>query len=45
VSRNPNELHFSFLTLKLLAKGPVAFIMAGAVCLLIIAIAWRVAMS
>jgi hypothetical protein len=42
VSRQPNELHFSFLTLRLLAKGPVAFIMALAVCALIGALAWRI---
>jgi hypothetical protein len=42
VPRHPNELHFSFLTLKLLARGPVAFIMAVAVCTLILALAWRI---
>lgn len=42
VTDKPNELQFSFLTLKLSARGGVAFVMAVAVSLLIIAIAYRV---
>jgi hypothetical protein len=41
VPRNPNELLFSFLTLKVSAKGGVAFVMAIAVSTLIFAVAWR----
>jgi hypothetical protein len=37
----PNEVLFSFMTMALQARGPVAFIMAGAVALLIVAVAWR----
>jgi hypothetical protein len=43
VSRPPNEFQFSFFLLRLMAKGPVAFMLAGAVCILILAVAWRVA--
>jgi hypothetical protein len=42
VTNKDNELQFSFLTLKLFARGRVAFVMAGAVSLLIVAIAYRV---
>jgi hypothetical protein len=38
-----NELQFSFLTLHLFANGEVSFVVAVAVSLLIIAVAWRVA--
>jgi hypothetical protein len=41
VAGKPNELQFSFLFMKLLAKGPVAFIMAVAAATLMLAIAWR----
>jgi hypothetical protein len=36
-----NELQFSFLFLKVLARGRVAFIMASAAAALILALAWR----
>lgn len=36
-----NELLFSFLGMALTARGAVAFIVAVAVSLLIIAVAWR----
>jgi len=39
-----NELLFSFLTLKVSAKGGVAFIVAAAVSVLIVAVAWRLVM-
>jgi hypothetical protein len=42
VTDKPNELQFSFLTLRLFARGRVALVMAGAVSLLIIAISYRV---
>jgi hypothetical protein len=37
----PNELIFSFFGMALSAKGLVALVMAGAVSVLIIAVAWR----
>jgi len=37
----PNELLFSFFGMALNARGAVAFIMAFAVAILVIAIAWR----
>jgi hypothetical protein len=39
------ELLFSFLSLNVSASGRVAFIVASAVSILIVAIAWRVAKS
>ena len=36
-----NELLFSFFWMALSAKGVVALVMAGAVSVLIIAVAWR----
>jgi hypothetical protein len=41
VSDSSTELLFSFLTLALQARGPVAYIVALAVSVLIIAVAWR----
>ena len=41
----PNKLLFSFLTMALQATGPVAYIMAGAVAVLIGAVAWRLVRS
>jgi len=41
VPDKPNELLFSFLTLKVAAKGRVSFMIAAAVSLLIVALAWR----
>jgi hypothetical protein len=43
VSDTPNELLFSFLGMALTARGAIAFVMAIAVSILIIAIAWRLA--
>jgi hypothetical protein len=36
-----NQLQFSFLTLHLFANGEVSFVVAVAVSLLILAVAWR----
>jgi hypothetical protein len=36
-----NQLSFSLLWMALQAQGPVAYIMAGAVALLMAALAWR----
>lgn len=44
VSNKSNELWFSFLSLKLIAKGPIALILALAVAALIIAVASRIAL-
>jgi hypothetical protein len=41
VSDTPNELLFSFLGMALSARGTVAFVVAVAVSILIIAVAWR----
>ena len=40
-----NELLFSFLGMTLSARGAVASVVAIAVSILIIAVAWRVAMN
>jgi hypothetical protein len=36
-----NELLFSFIGLAVSARGPVAFFIAAAVSILIVAVAWR----
>ncbi len=36
-----NKVLFSFLTLQVAASGRVAFIVAAAVSILIVAVAWR----
>jgi hypothetical protein len=41
VPDTPNELLFSFLGMKLSARGVVALVMAAAVSTLILAVAWR----
>lgn len=41
VSDTPTEILFSFLTLALQARGPVAYIVAIAVSALILVLAWR----
>jgi hypothetical protein len=41
MSRRTDELLFSFWGMALSAKGAVAFVMAGSVSILIIAVAWR----
>jgi hypothetical protein len=41
VPDNPNELLFSFIGMSLSARGAVAFIVAMAVAVLILATAWR----
>jgi hypothetical protein len=41
VADKPNELLFSFLTMKVSASGAVSFVLAVAVSLLILAMAWR----
>jgi hypothetical protein len=41
VPDTPNELLFSFLGLAVSAKGTVAFFVATAVSMLILAVAWR----
>lgn len=38
---NSNELLFSFFGMALSAKGAVAYVMAAAVAVLIVAVAWR----
>jgi hypothetical protein len=45
VPENPNHLLFSFFGMKLSAEGRIAFMLAAAVSILIIAIAWRFAVS
>jgi hypothetical protein len=42
VSNKSNEIWFSFLFLRLMARGQVAFILASAVAILIIALASRI---
>jgi hypothetical protein len=42
VPNDPNEVLFSFMTLQVSASGKVSFVVAGAVSLMIVAIAWRV---
>jgi hypothetical protein len=41
MTHTSEELLFSFLTLNLAASGQVAFIVAVAVSVLILAVAWR----
>jgi hypothetical protein len=41
VPDKPNELAFSFLTLNVSASGAVSFVVAAAVSLLIVAVAWQ----
>jgi hypothetical protein len=41
VPNDPNEVLFSFMTLQVSASGKVSFVVAGAVSLMIVAIAWR----
>jgi hypothetical protein len=41
VAGESNQLLFSFLTLNVSASGRVSFLVAGAVSLLIAAVAWR----
>jgi hypothetical protein len=42
VSDKPEELLFSFWTLHVSASGSVSFIVAAAVSMLIVAVAWRI---
>jgi hypothetical protein len=45
VPENPNHLLFSFFGMKLSAQGRIAFMLAAAVSILIISIAWRFVVS
>jgi hypothetical protein len=45
VPDKPNQMLFSLFGLKVAAQGRITFMLAGAVSLLIVAVAWRLVMS